>query len=161
MTSMSIASGLRTVPRSAEIRSNVTAMSSREVLPATPVWGKEGLMSSWLLNTARRIDELSHLPDGWDSYGAGSLKEETADLLFMLLVRLNSVIQSEPYISLSGEGGLVAEWESAQSSLELLANPREEVMVYYCDRVTNHEWEMPASRCDRLDKWLWRASSTV
>ncbi len=158
---MSVASGLRMVPRSAEIRSNATAMSSREILPATPIWGEEGLLSSWLVNTARRIGELSHLPDGWDSYGASSLKGATADLLFKLLVNLNSVIQTEPYISLSGEGGLVAEWESAQSSLELLANPREEVMVYYRDRATNREWEMPASRCDRLDKWLWRASSTV
>lgn len=149
------------VPRSAEIRSNATAMSSREVLPATPVGDKKGLLSSWLINTQRRIDELSHLPDDWDSYGARSLNEESADILFNLLVNLNSFIQSEPSVSLSVEGGLLAEWESTQSSLELLANPGEEVMVYYRDKVANREWEIPASRCDRLDKWLWRASSTV
>jgi hypothetical protein len=161
MASMSLASGTRIVPRSAEIRSSATAMSSREVLPATPVWNNEGLLSTWLLNVARRMGELSYLPNGWDSYGASSLNKGAADLLFAVLVRLNSVIQSEPYISLTGEGGMVAEWESPQSALELIANPQEEVLVYYRDKITNRESEMPVFRCDRLDKWLWRASSTV
>jgi hypothetical protein len=158
---MSIASGQLTISRSAVIRTNSAAMSSREVLPATPVSSKEGLLPSWLVNVAKRISELSYLPDDWDSYGAHSMNEESVGVLAELLVRLNSFIQSEPRVSLSVEGGLVAEWESTQSSLELLANPGEEAIVYYRDRLNNHEWEMPTSQCDRLDKWLWKASSML
>lgn len=158
---MSIASGHRRIPRSAAIRPNTAAMSSREILPATPIRVRQGLLPSWLASMSRRVEELSHLTDDWDSYGARPLRDDVADILLDTLVELNSYIQSEPYISLSSEGGLVAEWDSTQSSLELLVNPTEDVMVYYHDTATNREWEGPASRCDRLDKWLWRASSTV
>jgi hypothetical protein len=161
MTSMSIASSLRLIPRSAQIRPAATAISSREVISAASVRNTESLLPSWLVNTSRRMEELSYLPEGWDSYGASSLKEEVADSLFDLLILLNSAIQSEPYISLTTEGGLVAEWESSQSSLEMLASPGSNIMVYYHDTATNNEWEMAVSQCDRLDKWLWRASSTV
>ncbi len=159
VTSMSIASRQRFVPRSAVIRPNSTAMSSREVLLAVPVNDQAGLRPSWLAEAFRRIDELSNLPEGWDSYGGSVLQDDAADALVRLLNQLNSVIQSPPSISLTGTGGLVAEWQSAQSSLELLANPEGTVSVYYCDMATNAEREMPATQCDLLEKWLWQASA--
>jgi hypothetical protein len=161
VTSVSYAAHLRRVPRAAEIRSNATAMSSLEVLPATPVRGKPGLLSGWTVDAYRRIDELSHLPEDWDSYGAHPLSEEAANTLYKMLIQLNSVIQSGPSISLNTDSGLVAEWESSQSSLKLIVNSACDVVVYYHDVMADDEWEMPAPQCDQLDKWLWSASSAV
>jgi len=143
------------------MRSNSTAMSSLEVLPATSGHDVAGLLSNWLATAHRRIEDLSQLSEGWDSYGGLPLKEEAANNLSDVLYQLNSFIQSEPSISLTGEGGLVAEWGSSWSSLAILANPGSVVLVYYCDEATNHEWEMPMSECDSLEKWLWTASSSV
>jgi hypothetical protein len=161
MNNISIAAKFRKIPRSAEIRSNSTAMSSLEVLPATPVSEASGLLPKWLTNALRRIDDLSEIPEGWDSYGGRVLQEEAGNRLSDLLYQLNSVIQSGPSISLTGDGGLVAEWGSSQSSLEIIANPASPVLVYYCDMMADREWEMPVSECDSLDKWLWTASSSV
>jgi hypothetical protein len=156
-----MAAGLRFVPRSAEVRSNSTAMSSLEVLPATPVRGKAGLLPKWVANVNQRIEELGQLSENWDTYGDSPLQEGAVETLSDLLIKLYSFIQSPPSISLSDAGGLVAEWSSSQSSLELLADPGHPPSVYYCEVSSNREWEMSISECDSLDKWLWRASSTV
>lgn len=161
MSSISFASRKGIISRSAKMRSNSTAMSSREVLPATPVSNDDALLPSWFSGVSRRIDELSRLPKGWDSYGASALNEDAADALSETLRQRRYAIQSQPSISLNDEGGLVAEWENPEYSLELLVNPGVEIYVYHHDIATNREWEMPISHCDMLDKWLWRASSQV
>jgi hypothetical protein len=146
--------------RGAEVQWNQTAITSQEVLPAAFTVGIAGRYPAWLGDVLRRIEELSHRTEGWDSYGGEPLSEDAANTLLIVLIRLSSYIQSEPAVSLSSEGGLVAEWESSQSSLELVAT-KNGVEVYYCEEAGNREWDMPAAQCQQLDKWLWRASSTM
>jgi hypothetical protein len=140
---------------------NVTSMSNREVLPAASQDIEAGLIADWLPAVARRLEDLAHRPERWDSYSANALRGDTADILLATLYRLGLFIQSEPVISLSDRGGLVAEWSSSQSELELLVNPDDDVMVYYLDRPTNREWEISASQAGMLEKWLWRASALL
>ena len=146
--------------RAAEVQWNQTAITSHEVLPATFPAEVTGHYPVWLGDVLHRIEELSHRTEGWDSYGGEPLSEDAANALLATLLRLSPFIQSKPAISLSNEGGLVAEWESSQSSLELVATGRE-VSVYYSEEASNREWEMPAAQCQQLDKWLWRASSSM
>jgi hypothetical protein len=87
--------------------------------------------------------------------------EDVADSFSDLLALLNPFIQSEPHVSLTVEGGLIAEWKGSQASLELQIDPENEAMVYFLDRASNAESEMTVSRCEDLDKWLWSASSKV
>lgn len=136
-------------------------MSSREVLPAAAVEEEGQLYPRWLPNVYRRIDQLARRSEGWDSYGGNALNADAAETLLDLVLRLNFAIQSEPTVSLTGEGGLVAEWSGPQASLELLVNPEAETSVYYHDAAGNREWEMPVSQCNMLDKWLWQASLSL
>jgi hypothetical protein len=140
---------------------NLTSMSNREVFPASSQGVQTGLVADWLPSVLGRLGELSRRPENWDSYGANPLSSDAADTLFDVLFQLGVFIQSEPVISLNEQGGLVAEWSSSQSELELLVSPGEDVLVYYRDLSTNHEWEMPADRASLLEKWLWRASALL
>jgi hypothetical protein len=162
MTGAAFAPRIRHNSRNAWIQSNVTAISSREVLPANMVSSSEDtLLPSWFPAFSCRMDELSRLPDGWDSYGARALNGEAASDLSRFLRELSFAIQSQPAVSLNDEGGLVAEWQNPYYSLDLVVNPLSEVCVYYHDIAANREWEIPISRCDMLEKWLWLASSRV
>jgi hypothetical protein len=143
-----------------EVQWNQTAITSQEVLPAAFPAEIAERYPAWLGDVYRRIEELSQRTKGWDSYDGEPLSEDSANALFAVLRLLSPFIQSEPTISLSGEGGLVAEWESSQSSLELVATGSE-VGVYYREEASDREWDMPASKCRQLDKWLWRASSSM
>jgi hypothetical protein len=118
-------------------------------------------LPDWFESLSSRVEELSRLPDDWDSYGARALHPEAAIVLSEFLRDYAFAIQSPPVISLDDEGGLIAEWQTPLSSLELVANPGAEVIVYYHDANSNREWELPVSYCDMLEKWLWRASSRV
>jgi hypothetical protein len=139
---------------------NQTAITSQEVLPADIPVELVVRYPAWLGSVHRRIEELSQRTEGWDSYGGEPLNEDAANALLGVLRKLSPFIQSEPTISLSNDGGLVAEWESSQSSLELVATG-DEVGVYYSEEAGSREWDMPAVQCQQLDKWLWRASSTM
>jgi hypothetical protein len=120
-----------------------------------------GLLSVWFPTAVQRVEDLARRPQGWDSYGALQLQPEVASTLLQILYQLGSCIQSEPAISLTGEGGLVAEWSSSQSDLELTVNSPDDIQVYYSEHIANRDWEMPVSQASTLDKWLWRASATA
>lgn len=162
MTSAAFAPRSRLGFRNNWIHANATAMSSREVLAANSVnSSSDTLLPSWFSAFSNRIDELNRVSDGWDSYGAGTLNRDAAIVLLRALEQLSFAIQSQPAVSLNDEGGLVAEWQTPFYSLDLIVNPASEICVYYQDVAANREWEMPISRADMLDKWLWRASSRV
>jgi hypothetical protein len=161
MTGISVASNQRFILRGSEMWSSSSSMTSREVLPAAPVERRRDVLPNWFADISRRLDELGHLRDDWDSYGGRALDEDLAMAFFHILVQLSSVIQSAPLISMTAEGGLLAEWASPQSSLELAANPKSPVSIYYRDEETNREWEMPAEECEQIEEWLWKASSRV
>jgi hypothetical protein len=136
-------------------------MSNREVLPTAGIQLEPGLVSQWFFSAVQRLEDLARRPQNWDSYGASPLQQEAAQLFLDILQQLSLFIQSEPTISLNNEGGLVAEWSSSQSDLELTVNSPDDIQVYYSDQVANREWEIPVSQANMLDKWLWRASAVT
>src|SRR5690242_17273674 len=136
MTSAAFAQRIRTKPHDGWtwMRSSPAASSSREVLAASSVGQTDDApLPAWLGCFTSRVAELTHLPDGWDSYGASALSPEVVSILFQLLQGYAFAIQSPPVISVNDEGGLVAEWETSLFSLDLLVNPGSEVCVYRHD----------------------------
>jgi hypothetical protein len=144
----------------AEMRWSQTAVSSQEVLPADFSTQVSGRFPGWLAGVVERVEELGQRGQGWDSYDGDPLSEDAANALLEVLFKLASCIQTEPMISLTSEGGLIAEWESSQAALELVATGSK-VHVYYSEEASQREWEMAAVECVPLDKWLWRASSAM
>jgi hypothetical protein len=138
-------------------RRSAAAASSREIYSPVALAGG-ALVPLWGAYVRRRVDELSQLPENWDSYGGLPLQEIAAAVLDQLLEEHADVIQSAPSISLSGVGGLVCIWQTNEFHVELLVDPDEEPGIYFRHSTTRDEWEGPVSRCPALDKWLWQAS---
>jgi hypothetical protein len=131
------------------------------VLLATPVEESVSILPGWINGALERIEELSHRPEGWDSYQGSALETETAGILVDILLRLSPVIQSGPAISLRNDGGLIAEWANSRSSLELAIAPDGGVEVYHHNAETDQEQDISLADCPMLEKWLWQTSSTI
>ena len=152
----SVAAGERLVSRYSP-QGSLAATSSRDVLPATYTRSEPSFAPEWLGAIARRIVELSFRPDGWDSYGAASLQQEAIVAAVDLLASYGSVMQTQPAVSLTSDGGLLFEWRNDESYLEYTASPDGWGHVYYADS-SEREWDGPVTECILLEKWLWRAS---
>ncbi len=140
-------------------RTDSTSLSSREVLPSALGEGRARLSRHWMARVIRRIVELDKRTEGWDSYGGGRLQPSAIEVTLKFLVEYGYAIQTEPLLSLTGEGGLLCAWQSSQGVLDLTAQPDETPSVYYCDAVTGREWEGSVYESSLLEKWLWRASA--
>lgn len=143
-------------------RSAATA-TSREVFPAASESIEDEVHSvsrQWATGLFERVAELAQLPDNWDSYGGSRMKQEPAQRLLDMLVKLGPYIQSEPSVSLTGAGGLNCEWRSQDAHLALQIDPASDPEIYFCNSSAGMEWEGSASHCSLLKRWLWQASST-
>jgi hypothetical protein len=157
----SIAARERLVPRATEARWSPTATASREVLSPSGTEWEVQFDAHWLGAILRRISALSHLPRGWDSYGGERLQPGAVGSLLMLLTSFQHVIQTEPSVSLTTEGGLLCEWDGRDASLELTANPDGSTHVYFSEPLSGREWEGTVTECSLLEKWLWQSSSVA
>ncbi len=160
--SVSIATRERLVPRVPKSAYNLIGLASREILPAAQFCRHAVFVSEWYAAVAGRILELSRRPAGWDSYGGSPLQYAVVLPLLDLLQGLDPVIQSEPSVSLTGDGGLVVGWQNDQSLLNLTAeaDPAVTLTAYFQDSA-GVEWEGPIADCHSLEKWVWQASSPV
>lgn len=155
----SVSSALRRVHPSALLTWSGTAATTREVLPASAAGRVAGLRPPWFSSVLRRLYELSLRRENWDSYGGRPLDGASAAHFLALLDRLAPAIQSQPAISLTDQGGLLAEWKNADIALELSQEPDMPPSAYVSIILSRHEWEGPVWDCPLLEKWLWRASS--
>jgi hypothetical protein len=151
----------RKLPTTVRTPRDSTAMSSLEVLPATPSEGGARLKHRWITQVVDRIIELSERDDGWDSYGSRRLQVHIVAPLLELLATYSYAIQSEPLISMTSEGGLLCAWRSSQAELELVFQPSERPTVCYSDLRSGREWDISVHESVMLEKWLWQASATV
>jgi hypothetical protein len=149
------------LPATVRVPRDSTAMSSLEVLPATPSEGGVRLKHRWITQVVERIIELSERDDGWDSYGSRRLQVQAAVPLLELLATYSYAIQSEPLISMTSEGGLLCAWQNSRAELELLFQPSESPMAYYSDLQSSREWDISIHESTLLEKWLWQASAMV
>lgn len=139
-------------------RSATSAMSAREVLPVSPPTASD-LAPIWAENVQRRVTELARWPEGWDSYGARRLQGQVATDFYEVLEALAHAVQSEPLISLTTEGGLIASWENAQGSVEITVEPDQTPRLAYEDAIRGTEWDGPLKSSSLVEKWLWQTSA--
>lgn len=139
----------------------VSAMASREVLPATTHTGSGRVASYWLPNVALRIAELTKLADNWDSYSGRRLQADTVASTIRVLREYESAIQSEPAISLTPDGGLACEWETANSMLEINISPESPPTVYYRETLSRREQEGSMDEFPNLEKMLWLVTARM
>ncbi|HET8658153.1 MAG TPA: hypothetical protein VFM55_04045 [Micromonosporaceae bacterium] len=85
------------------------------------------------------------------------MQQEAIAAAVDLLANYGSVMQTQPAVSLTNDGGLLFEWQNDESYLEYTALPDGYGYVYYADS-TGREWDGPVTECILLEKWLWQAS---
>src|SRR5262245_37076755 len=98
------------VVSNAEVQSSSTAASSREVLPTVQFARERSIIPTWFNSAARRVLELAQLRKGWDSYDGKPLQLESVAGFTWVIREYGRAIQTEPMISLNGDGGLILEW---------------------------------------------------
>ncbi len=162
-TAASMSSRHRYEPRRVAATSTLVAMASRDVVPvALPREFAGGRSSELLQELLERLVELSAYQHDWDSYGGLPLQWSVVDPLTELVVQLHEYMQTSPTVSLTGDGGLLLNWESPEAELDLTILPGDpaSVATYYRDS-SGTDREAPARECRDLDKWLWAASAAV
>ncbi len=143
-----------------EIHGSPVAASSREVLPTGSFRRKTRILPNWIVQATKRIAELGALERGWDSYDGEPLQPGSVLAFRQLVHEFGQAIQTEPAISLTGDGGLFLSWDNDETSLQYIAQSDGSASVFYAE-TSGREWEGSAAECAMLEKWLWRASGKV
>lgn len=153
-----IARAWRRFGHRAGVRLPTSAMSAREILPVSSSNATD-IVPAWAASLQQRIVQLARRSDGWDSYGARALQRSAIIEFYDVLDYLAHAVQSEPIVSLTTEGGLVASWENAQGCLEITVDPGQIPLISYEDAVKGTEWDGPLRACSLVEKWLWQTSA--
>lgn len=136
-----------------------TSASAREILQ---VGGDAPYATApaWSGGVIRQISQLATLPNGWDTYGGRGLDSGTAVQFIELLRLLSHAVQSEPAISMTGNGGLNANWSTGSKEADIRLEPGTSPVFGYEDSLSEFEWDGPLMAADpRVEKWLWQASA--
>jgi len=88
-----------------------------------------------------RIEHLSRLPSGWDSYGARPLSARAVRRSFELFSSLLDDRTPEPNVIPTREGGLQFEWHRQGIDLEVTCESSGTVSYYYADSKSGEERE--------------------
>jgi hypothetical protein len=153
----SLASRERLTPGWVGVQSSPNAASTREVLPTAQFVQERRIVPPWVPAASKRIAELSSRRKGWDSYDGEPMQPGAVVSVGLLIAEFGHALQTNPVISLTGDGGVLLEWENEQASLEYATFGDASAHVYYSEP-SGREWEGPAAECVMLEKWLWRAS---
>ena len=154
------ASSWRKGIRSRRRRSYISAVSSQEVLQVDSRMVNE-IVPWWAQGVQRRVFELSQNPQGWDSYGGRPLQRSAAVDFFDVLSTFAYAIQSEPLVSLTSEGGLIATWDNSAGSLDIITEPGQDPRIMFEDAVKETEWDGPLVASPLVEKWLWHTSAAI
>ena len=99
-------------------------------------------------------------PHGWDTYGARRLDPACAANFVDVLRLLAHAIQSEPLVSLTVLGGLIATWSTDSKVADVVLEPGLAPMFGFEDSLAGFEWDGPLRAADpRVVRWLWQASA--
>ena len=139
-------------------QSHTSAASSREVLTVGSA-STSDIVPVWVFSVQVRLLELARKPQGWDSYGARPLQVSSVSDFIEVLATFSHAIQSEPLVSLTSEGGLIATWENSAGCLDLITDPGQIPRIMYEDAVNGAEWDGPLRASPLVEKWLWHTSA--
>jgi hypothetical protein len=110
-----------------------------ECLTVELVGSGEEPTSLWHVLT--RIEHLSKLASGWDSYGAQPLDPRAVRRAFELFSLLLNENTPEPSVIPTRDGGLQFEWHRGGTDLEVTCDPMGAVTYYLADQTTGEEHE--------------------
>ena len=114
----------------------------------------------WMSSVLHRISQLAMLPNGWDTYGGRRLDLKGAASFVDVLRLLAHAIQSEPRVSLTAHGGLIATWSTDSKVADVVLEPGLAPMFGFEDGLADFEWDGPLMAADpRVVRWLWQASA--
>jgi len=78
----------------------------------------DGEEPQWLKPITMQIDRILRLEEGWDSYGARSIKPEAIAGMIKLLARVGTNV-APPAVFPASDGGILIEWNTAAGSVEI------------------------------------------
>jgi hypothetical protein len=73
----------------------------------------------WVFDAAKKLQALSVLPKGWDSYGGLPLRPEAREMAARVLDELQARPMPVPNVALGSEGNVHLEWRSTGRELEV------------------------------------------
>jgi hypothetical protein len=73
----------------------------------------------WVFDAAKKLQALSMLPPGWDSYGGLPLRPEAREMAARVLDKLQTRPMPVPNVALGSEGNVHLEWRSTGRELEV------------------------------------------
>ncbi|TAD90447.1 MAG: hypothetical protein EAZ99_06285 [Alphaproteobacteria bacterium] len=87
----------------------------------------------WSETVVRRLDDLVHLPIGWDGYAARPVQFSTAYFTLSMLTQLKIPGCEVPQLVPGVNGDLQAEWHTESGSIELHVLAPNRVEAWYLD----------------------------
>lgn len=119
--------------RSAEytLRRNGDSLVVTSGLPA-PLWLNESL---------DQIQDVLHLRDNWNSYGALSISIDAAYAALEILAEIAPLGAPTPSIVPTVDRGIQLEWHEDGIDLEIEVLSRSRAVVYFADPSSAEEWE--------------------
>ncbi len=113
----------------------------------------------WLRILVDRINELAHLPAGWDSYGGHPLSEDSAREAVSIL-RAAKFGGPPPHVSVSPDGLLLLRWRADVTEVEIEILPTGTALVLLETGGDIEEFESPPNG-ERFREVLQGISSTA
>ncbi len=95
---------------------------------------KTSNMPRWVRAAVKKMSQLSHLSENWDSYGARAVDEFLIQRVGEQISLTEAVSLPEPEVVPTSEGGVQLEWDLDSCALELEFCPDGSVLYLYEDR---------------------------
>jgi hypothetical protein len=99
---------------------------------------------SWLRSAQEKLEELSKLPENWNSYGSRPIQSGAIETAANLLSDLIKINMPEPKIFPVSGGGIQLEWENSKCEFELEIMPDKSIEYLIVDEKGEmHEGKLP------------------
>lgn len=87
----------------------------------------------WSRSARKKLEELSKLPENWNSYGSPAIDQKVIEVTANLLSDLAKLQMPEPEIFPVSGGGIQLEWENSNCGLELEILPNKSIEYLIID----------------------------
>lgn len=142
-----------TVTSGSVVAGNSNILQFRANSGRTIVQHQENL---WTKTVFNRLDELLRLPVGWDGYGGGPIKSETAFFAMNMLQAICPGDMDAPQLVPGPSGDLQVEWHYLHSTIELHVRGPNRVEAWRCTPATDPDGEELALTNDfsQISNWI-------
>ena len=121
---------------------------------------------SWLNSARNKLQELSKLPENWNTYGSRPIQPEAIEVTAKLISDLIKLGMPEPHIFPVSGGGIQLEWENSKCELEIEVMPNKSIEYLVVDTEGEmHEGQLPQynnfSDILPLTDWFIREKTSI